>query len=72
MIWRGNLTSIDFSCQAHGCKLWVTNLLIVPRTLGILTANITYCIALGQYIRVSSECMCSGACITYLVAICHF
>ena len=55
------LTSIDFSrnllpwtllaesqkaLEAHGCKSWVTNLSIVPHTLGTLTANITYCIQL--------------------------
>ena len=40
-------TSIDFSCRAAkgskviGCKPWVTNLSIVPHTIGILTANIT-------------------------------
>ena len=40
------LTSIDFSrrvaegSKAPGSKLWVTNLLIVPRTFAILTANI--------------------------------
>ena len=51
-------TSIDCSHQvaegyyrieARGCKPWVTNLSIVPHTLGILTANITYCIILLEY-----------------------
>ena len=44
-----NLTAINFSLsdsqkalEAHGCKPWLTNLSIVPHTLGILTANITY------------------------------
>ena len=27
--------------EAHGCKPWTNNLLIVPHTLGTLTANIT-------------------------------
>ena len=29
--------------EAHGCKPWVTNLSIVPHTLGTLAANIVYC-----------------------------
>ena len=28
--------------EAHGCKPLVTNLLIVPHVLGILTANVPY------------------------------
>ena len=39
--------------EAHGCKPWVTNLLIVSHTLSILTANITYCIILLQYVNES-------------------
>ena len=57
MIWRRNLhqsTSLAESQKAlevHGCKLWVTNLLIVPHTLGILTANVTCCIVLLEYVN---------------------
>ena len=36
--------------EVHGCKPWVTNLSIVSHTLGILTANITYCIVLLKYV----------------------
>ena len=49
MIWWWNLhpsTSLaeaQKTLEAHGSKPWVTNLSIVPRTLGILTANITCC-----------------------------
>ena len=39
--------------EAHGCKPWVANLWIVPHTLGILTAYITYCIILLEYANVS-------------------
>ena len=41
--------------QAHGYKLWITILLIIPHTLGMLTANITYCVVLHVHQRVSSE-----------------
>ena len=50
MIWRPNLhqsTSLvkaQKALEAHGCKFSVTNLSIVPHTLVILTANVTYCI----------------------------
>ena len=37
--------------EAHGCKPWVTNLSIIPHTLGLQTANTTYCIILLQYIN---------------------
>ena len=48
------LASIDFSClQAHGCKPWVANLLAVPHTLRILTANGTYYIKVLKYINES-------------------
>ena len=52
LIWRWNLhpsTSLVESrkaLKAHGCKPWVTNLSVVPHTLGIPTANVTYCIIL--------------------------
>ena len=38
------LTSLNESqvLEAHGCKPWVTNSLIVPHILGILTANSKY------------------------------
>ena len=39
--------------EAHGCKPWVTNLSIVPHTLSMLTANITYCIILLEYVHKS-------------------
>ena len=57
MIWEWNLhwsTSLANSqkaLEAHGCKSWVTNFLIDPSTLGILTANITYCIILLEYVN---------------------
>ena len=49
MILRQNLHRLlSSSCrkalEAHGCKPWVANLSIIPRALGILTANIAYCI----------------------------
>ena len=53
MMWRANshlstsLPEAQKALEAHGCKLLVTNLSIVPHTLGILTANITGCI--NQY-----------------------
>ena len=39
-----SLAKAQKALEAHGCKPWVTNLSIVPHTLGILTANITCCI----------------------------
>ena len=39
------------SLEAHGCKPWVTNLLIIPHTLGMPTANVTYCIILLEYVN---------------------
>ena len=59
MTWRWNLhqaTSLAKSqktLEADGSKLWVTKLSIIPHTLGILTAKITYCITLLDYINVS-------------------
>ena len=49
MIWTQNLQQSTYSAklqkalEAHGCEPWVTNISIVPHTLGILTKNITYC-----------------------------
>ena len=60
VIWRRNLhqlTSLAKSqkaLEAHGCKRWVTNLSIIPHTLGILTAKITCCIILLEYRRISN------------------
>ena len=42
-----------FRNQLHGCKPWETNLSIVPHTLGVLNACITYCIRLLEYINES-------------------
>ena len=59
MMWRWHLhksTSLAESqkaLEAHGCKPWVTNLLIISHTLGILTANITYCVILLEYVNKS-------------------
>ena len=39
--------------EAHGCQPWVTNLLIVPHTLHILSASIAYCIMFIEYINES-------------------
>ena len=50
MIWRQNLhqtTSlfeVQKALEAHGYKPCVTDLSIVLHTLGILTADITFCI----------------------------
>ena len=33
------------------CKPWVTNIVIVPHTLGALIANITYMYTLLEYIN---------------------
>ena len=48
-------TSIESqnNVQAHGYKFWITITSIIPHTLGMLTANITYCIILLE--GVSSE-----------------
>ena len=57
--WRLNLhqlTSLAESqkaLEAHDSKPWVTNLSIVPHTLGILTANTTYCIIIFEYVKES-------------------
>ena len=37
--------------EARGCESWVTNLSIIPHTLGILTANISYCVILLKYVN---------------------
>ena len=53
-----SLAKSQKAVEAHGCKPWVANLSIVPHTLGILTANITYCIMLLEYVKsVPSECV---------------
>ena len=46
-----SLAESQKALEAHGCKPWLTNLSIVPHTLGILTANITYCIILLKCVR---------------------
>ena len=38
------LTEVQKALESNGCKLSLINLLIVPHTLGTLTANITCCI----------------------------
>ena len=48
-----SLADSQKALKAHGCKLWVTNLLIVPHILVTLTANITYCITLLEYVNES-------------------
>ena len=51
------LSESQKALKVHRCKSWITNLLIVPHTLGTLTANITYCVILLEHINESSECM---------------
>ena len=57
MIWRWNLyqstslTKSQKALEAHGCKPWVTNLLIAPHTLGVLLHS-------GEK-KVSAEIFCS-------------
>ena len=58
-----SLTESQKILVAHSCKSWVTNLLIIPHTLGILTANTTYCIALLKYINESQV----NACVVWLL-----
>ena len=59
MIWRWNchqwtyLAKSQKALEAHGCKPWVTKLLIVSHTFGILTANITYCVIFLEYVSES-------------------
>ena len=61
VIWKWNLTSIKFSSQVtggsrssqHGCKFLVTNISLIPHTLGLLTTSITYCVILLEYINES-------------------
>ena len=58
MIWRQNLRhsaslAESKTLEAHAYKLRVANLSIVPRTLGILTTTVTYCIILLEYVNVS-------------------
>ena len=48
-----SLAKVKVGPEAHGCKPWVTNLSMVPHTLGILTASITYCIILLEYVSKS-------------------
>ena len=64
MIWRQNLhqftclTESQKALEVHGCKLWETNLSIVPHTLGLLTANVTYCIVFLEYVHESQVNTC--------------
>ena len=54
-----SLFSVSLKTLAvHGYKSWVTNLLIIPGTLGLLTANITYCRILLECINESPVNMC--------------
>ena len=52
VVWRRNshqstyLAKTQTVLKADGCKPWVTNLSIVPYTLGILTANVNCCLSL--------------------------
>ena len=45
-MWRQNLHQLTYlttsQIEAHSCKPWVTNLSIIPHTLGIITVNITH------------------------------
>ena len=41
-----SLTESKKALEAHGCKSWITKLLIVILYIRHLTANITYCTAL--------------------------
>ena len=58
-IWRWNLhqsnslTKMQKTAEARGCKPWVTNLLIIPCTLGILTTTITYYMIFLEYVNES-------------------
>ena len=64
MIWRPNLhqsillAEAQKPLEAHGGKFLVTTLSIVPHTLGILPANITYCIVLLEYGNESQVIKC--------------
>ena len=45
-----SLAEFRKALEADDCKPWVTNLSMVPPILGILTANIAYCIILLEYV----------------------
>ena len=45
--------------EAHGCKPWVTKLPIIPYTLAIVTAHITDCIKLLEYVYESQVNACT-------------
>ena len=68
MMWRWNvhkstsLTELQKSVEGHGCKSWVTNLSIVPLTLAIVTASITYRIVLLEYVNKFKVCLCVCVC----------
>ena len=60
--FTSQLTSLAKSqkaLEAHGRKPWLTNLSMIPHTLGMLTANITYCIILLEYVNESHSSECS-------------
>ena len=64
MIRRWNLhlslaESQKKTLEAHGCKPWVAKLSMVPHTLGILTANVTYCVIFLEDINESHVNACT-------------
>ena len=48
-----SLVELQKALEAHSCKPSVTNSSIIPHILGTLTANITYCILLLEYVNES-------------------
>ena len=46
-----SLTGSQKAVEVHSCQPWVSPLSIVPHSLGILTANITYWIILLDYVN---------------------
>ena len=48
-----SLAELYKALEVHGCKPWLTNLLIVSHILGMLTVNIIYCIILLNYVNES-------------------
>ena len=64
MLWKWNLnlstalTGFQKTLEAQGYNDWLTNLSIVLHKLGILTASVTYCIILIEYINQSQVNAC--------------
>ena len=57
-----SLAELQKAPEVHGCKPWVTNLLILPHELSILSTNIIYYIILFEYVNESQINTCVILC----------